>query len=186
MNRVYLLLGSNMGDREANLEKSCGFLIERLLPDYLEVDGLETAVNASGTYQTEPWGFVSETKFLNMALALLTEKEPGEVLEICKEIERELGREETAPEMLFDKAGKRVYSARPIDIDIIFYDRGSECGGRLLFEPVVMDTPELMIPHPLMHERMFVLDPLAEIAAEYFHPVLKKSVKSLRKELTNK
>lgn len=175
-----------MGDREANLEKSCGFLIERLLPDYLEVDGLETAVNASGTYQTEPWGFVSETKFLNMALVLLTEKEPCEVLGICKEIERELGREERAPEKLFDKEGNRVYSARPIDIDIIFFDRGRDCDGGLFFEPVVMETPELVIPHPLMQEREFVLAPLAEIAADYLHPVLKKSVKSLRKELKNK
>lgn len=190
MNRVYLLLGSNMGNREVLMESACGLLIERLLPDYLEVEDLSEAVNTSEMYETEAWGFESETKFLNMAFVTLTEYEPVEILEICKEIERELGREDVDDARAYDGNGKRIYSARPIDIDIIFFDRengGTGEGGKKVFEPQVVELEELKIPHPLMQERMFVLDPLSDIAGDYSHPVLKKSVRILRKELkTNK
>ena len=88
MNRVYLLLGSDLGDREQYLKSASGRLVEELLPDYLEVGELEEAVKCSSVYETEPWGFESETRFLNMAVMLQTELEPFQILKVCKEIER--------------------------------------------------------------------------------------------------
>ena len=95
------------------------------------------------------------------------------MLETCHEIEDELGRNRNVPSV--DDSGKRVYSSRPIDIDIIFFD----CDGK----PQVIDTPDLKVPHPLMHQRMFVLEPLSQIAKDYVHPGMKKSVGRLKKEL---
>ena len=173
MNRVYLMLGSNMGDRAALLESAVGMLVERLMPDYLEVEDLCDAVNTSDVVETEPWGFDSDDKFLNQAFMILTDKDAAQVLETCHEIEDELGRNRNVPSV--DDSGERVYLSRPIDIDIIFFD----CDGK----PQVFDTPDLKVPHPLMHQRMFVLEPLSQIAKDYVHPGMKKSVGTLKKEL---
>lgn len=173
MNRVYLMLGSNMGDRAALLESAVGMLMEELMPDYLEVEDLCDAVNTSDVVETDPWGFDSEEKFLNQAFMILTDKDAAQVLAVCQQIEDELGRDRTI--LAVDDSGKRVYSSRPIDIDIIFFD----CDGK----PQVIDTPDLKVPHPLMHQRMFVLEPLSQIAKDYAHPVMKKSVGVLKKEL---
>ena len=90
--RVYLLLGSNMGDREEILDRAVLELIDALLPDYTEVYSLNEAVNTSALYETEPWGFECKDKFMNQAFTCITELPPHKVLEECLRIERELGR----------------------------------------------------------------------------------------------
>mgnify|MGYP002573325078 FL=1 len=112
----------------------------------------------SGFYETEPWGFQSENTFLNAALQLDTSLTPLELLKATQEIEIEMGRTQKS---------NGAYHDRIIDIDI------------LLYEDLVLQTPELTLPHPLMHERLFVMEPLAEIAPNVIHPVFKKPVISL-------
>ena len=112
----------------------------------------------SGFYETEPWGFQSENTFLNAALQFDTSLSPLELLKATQEIEIEMGRTQKS---------NGAYHDRIIDIDI------------LLYEDLVLQTPELTLPHPLMHERLFVMEPLAEIAPNVIHPVFKKPVISL-------
>ena len=112
----------------------------------------------SGFYETEPWGFQSENTFLNAALQLDTSLSPLELLKETQEIEIEMGRTQKS---------NGAYHDRIIDIDILLYDN------------LVLQTPELTLPHPLMHERLFVMEPLAEIAPNVIHPVFKKPVISL-------
>ena len=112
----------------------------------------------SGFYETEPWGFQSENTFLNAALQLDTSLSPLELLKAPQEIEIEMGRTQKS---------NGAYHDRIIDIDILLYDN------------LVLQTPELTLPHPLMHERLFVMEPLAEIAPNVIHPVFKKPVISL-------
>ena len=112
----------------------------------------------SGFYETEPWGFQSENTFLNAALLLDTSLSPLELLKATQEIEIEMGRTQKS---------NGAYHDRIIDIDILLYDN------------LVLQTPELTLPHPLMHERLFVMEPLAEIAPNVIHPVFKKPVISL-------
>ena len=150
MNRVYLLLGSNMGDREATLNEANLELIDSLLPDYLEVASLDEAVNTSEMMETEPWGFSTPVDpFLNQSFCCLTELDPQEVLQVCQRIETELGRERKEPQ--FDADGKRIYESRPIDIDILAFERqeGEE------WKEVSVNTPELVIPHPQLQSRDF-------------------------------
>lgn len=115
--KVYLLLGSNMGNREETLEQAVLKLIDALLPDYTEVASLAEAVNTSALYETEPWGFESKEKFMNQAFTCITELPPHKVLEECLRIERELGRVREGAQ--FNGKGERIYSSRPIDIDIL-------------------------------------------------------------------
>ena len=103
----------------------------------------------SSLYETEPWGFEDEIPFLNRAVMLTTRLAPEELLAVTQRIEQEMGR---------DKDHER-YASRILDIDILFY------GDR------VIDLPALQVPHPRMAERRFVLEPLAEIAGEWGHPV---------------
>ena len=112
----------------------------------------------SGFYETEAWGFQSENTFLNAALQLDTSLSPLELLKATQEIEIEMGRTQKS---------NGAYHDRIIDIDILLYDN------------LVLQTPELTLPHPLMHERLFVMEPLAEIAPNVIHPVFKKPVISL-------
>ncbi len=177
MNRVYLLLGSNLGNREQKLNDAVELLIEHLLPDYLEVEDLAEAVNTSAVYETEPWGFESSNKFLNQAFVCLTDKSADDVLDICQRIETWLGRERKEPS--FDEKGERLYSSRVIDIDILLFDNCAD--GKYL--PQIVNRDDLQIPHPRMQQRMFVLEPLSEIAKDYTHPVLGKTIGALKKEL---
>ena len=146
---VYLSLGSNIGDRAANLRQA----IEGL-------HALGDVIAVSSFYETEPVEFTRQAWFLNCAVVLETEKMPKQLLAGVMQIEREMGRKRTVPK------GPRV-----IDIDI------------LLFGSSIVDTPQLTIPHPAMHERRFVLEPLAEIASAARHPVFKKTIRELRDAL---
>jgi 2-amino-4-hydroxy-6-hydroxymethyldihydropteridine diphosphokinase len=107
-------------------------------------------------YETEPVEFTDQARFLNCALALETEEAPEQLMESVLHIEQEMGRER-----------QQNKGPRTIDIDI------------LLFSDTIIDSPKLTIPHPAMHERRFVLQPLAEIAPEVRHPVLKKTIREL-------
>jgi len=133
---VYLSLGSNVGDRAANLRAA----IDRL-------GDLGEVMAVSSFYETEPVEFTGQPWFLNCAVKLRTEKMPGQLIRGVLDIEKKMGRRRV------QKKGPRL-----IDIDI------------LLFGDEVIDTPELQIPHPRMHVRRFVLQPLAEIAPNVRHP----------------
>ena len=144
---LYLSLGSNQGDRRLNIEHAISMLNIELKRPYKAV---------SSIIETEPWGFDSDDKFLNAAVLYELEMPKGYnaeaealmILEICKDIERKLGRT-GAPQ--FDAGGNRIYTSRPIDIDI------------LLFGDNRIDCPELTVPHRHMYDRDFVMVPLREI-----------------------
>ena len=136
MHQVYLGLGTNLGDKEANLKAA----VEEIGKRVGEVTSL------SAFHASEPWGFTSENSFLNAVCCVLTDFSPMEVLRLTQDIERSLGR--------IKKSVDGQYSDRPIDIDILLYD------------DLHMNTPELTIPHPLMQKRDFVMIPLREIAPE--------------------
>ena len=148
---LYLSLGSNQGDRAGNIEKALSLLNIELKTPYKALSSL---------IETEPWGFESDEKFINAAVLYQLhlpkgynpEAEGLMILEICKDIERRLGRK-GGP--VYDEKGERVYSSRPIDIDI------------LLFGDNKIDCPELTVPHKLMHERDFVMIPLNEIKLKH-------------------
>lgn len=124
--------------------------------ELLEQNGLRIS-KISSVYETEPWGMKEQPAFLNMAVEAETEIVPRKLLELLKSIERNLGREKAM------KWGPRV-----IDLDILFYD------------DLQITEEDLQIPHPLLHQRDFVLLPLSEIAPEKVHPVLKKTIQALR------
>lgn len=112
----------------------------------------------SALYETEPWGFESENTFLNVALSMETEYQPMELLSITQDVEQEMGR--TAK-------SNGSYQDRLIDIDLLTYDQ------------LIWVSPILVLPHPLMHEREFVLKPLVEIAPDLVHPILNKTMSQL-------
>jgi 2-amino-4-hydroxy-6-hydroxymethyldihydropteridine diphosphokinase len=142
---AYLSLGSNLGNREAQLREAQHRLAK-----------LGRVTRVSSYYETEPVEFTDQPWFLNAALAVETNLTPQELMHSILQIEREMGRER------LQKKGPRT-----IDIDI------------LLFGDATLNSPELTIPHPAMHQRRFVLEPLAEIAPETRHPVLNRTVREL-------
>jgi 2-amino-4-hydroxy-6-hydroxymethyldihydropteridine diphosphokinase len=110
----------------------------------------------SHVYETPPWGYEEQPAFLNMVIKAETKLEPEPLLKRLKQLEVELGREQNFR-----------WGPRLIDLDILFYD------------DLVLDSPPLVIPHPRLHERAFVLVPLADIAPNYIHPVLDRPVREL-------
>ena len=149
MEKAFLGLGSNLGNREKNLKEARTGIEE----------SIGKIIICSSVYQTEPWGFESDKKFLNMVVCVETDLSPSGLLGRILMIESQLGRIRC----------KDKYSSRNIDIDILFYNNE------------IVDEADLKIPHPHMQERRFVMVPLSEIAPELVHPVLKKSVESLLK-----
>lgn len=149
MAKVYLSLGSNLGDKAHHLR----FAVEQIQKQ------IGPVVALSAFLVTEPWGFNSSNTFLNAAAVVETTLLPTDVLHLTQQIEREMGRA--------TKSNGHSYSDRVIDIDLLMYD------------DLVMHTPELILPHPLMHKRRFVLDPLKEIVPEAMHPVLGKRIEEL-------
>jgi 2-amino-4-hydroxy-6-hydroxymethyldihydropteridine diphosphokinase len=143
---AYLSLGSNVGDRSANLNAA----IDRIA-------SLGKVIAVSSFYETEPVEFAAQPWFLNCAVALDTEKMPRQLLAAILDIEKEMGRRRV------QKKGPRT-----LDIDI------------LLFGNSTIKAKGLTIPHPSMHQRRFVLAPLAEIAPEARHPVFKRTIGELR------
>ncbi len=163
MQRVYLLLGSNLGDREAIMEQAVIELVDRLLPDYMVIGSLEEAVNTSKVYESEPWGFDSSNKFLNQAFCCVTELNPEEILKVCLEIEEELGRERKVAQ--FNEKGERVYTSRLIDIDILLIEEKVDSDK---WEWITINSSSLTVPHPRLKEREFALKPLREITSRKF------------------
>ena len=138
--QVFLGLGSNLGDKVWNLQEAIRLIGERV----------GTVTRQSSFIETEPWGFESEHTFLNAAICCETEKTPREVLLLTQQIERDLGRTKKSTSLLTPSL-LPSYQDRTVDIDILLYD------------DLRLDEPDLKIPHPLMHERDFVMIPLKEI-----------------------
>ena len=149
MSVVYFSLGTNLGERYALMKQAILHIEKRIG----HVDA------QSAFYETEPWGFQSENKFLNSAIKVTTSLAPLQILEETQQIEREMGR--------MHKSAGGQYSDRLIDIDILMYD------------DLVLQTDVLTLPHPLMHERLFVMEPLAEIAPLAIHPVFGETIENL-------
>jgi len=143
-----------IGSNLGDREDNCERAIKLL------IDNEITVTKRSSMAETEPWGVKEQPDFINMAVEIKTGLTPEELLSLLKNIEVDVGRLPTSH-----------WGPRIIDLDILFYD------------DVVMDTPELQIPHPGISEREFVLKPLAEIAPDKMHPVLKKSIKELLSEI---
>lgn len=142
---VYLALGSNLGDRPANLRAAIAALAPQV-----------RALAESRIYETPPWGYEDQPAFLNMVVQAETDLPPRELLAHLKHIELRLGRAPTFR-----------YGPRRIDMDILFYD------------DLILDEQGLALPHPRLHERAFVLVPLADVAAQFVHPVLRQTVHEL-------
>lgn len=147
--KVYLGLGTNLGDKEANLHAAVQKINGRV----------GKVISLSAFYVTAPWGFSSENSFLNAACCIESELPPLEILKETQAIERELGR--------MKKSVGGNYSDRLIDIDV------------LLYGDLILHAPELELPHPLMTERRFVMEPLIEIAPDVVHPVLGRKLKEI-------
>ena len=156
MSRVFLSLGSNMGDRSANISQAVSLLS---ISDKIKI------IKTSSFYETEPWGNEKQDWFVNAAVALDTDLSPQELLNYCQEIEYKMGR---------IRKENEKWGQRTIDIDILMYD-----------DKIISIGNALNIPHPLMHLRAFVLVPMLEVKADLVHPVFKKTISELYDELDN-
>lgn len=150
MHKVYLSLGTNLGDKMDYLNQAI-----------FELKKTGTIPSCSSVYQTPPWGFNSDD-FYNIALELHTKLPAQNLIIELQKIEKSIGRKKDA--------SIKGYQARVIDIDIIFYNDD------------IIKTENLIVPHPRMELRNFVLIPLVEIAAHFTHPVLKQTIHQLSKE----
>lgn len=146
---VILGFGSNLGH---SIE-----LIEQALAEIEQLDC--TIISKSSYYESEPWGYQSEHNFINSCVKIITTLTPEKLLLELKSIENQLGRT--------IKSNSINYSDRTIDIDILFFDT------------LVLENDQLVIPHPRLAERNFVLIPLQEISQDYIHPILKLTVNQL-------
>lgn len=140
MEKLVLIIGGNLGERELLLSQAINLLIENF-------GGIELK---SKVYETAPWGGKSKGAYLNQVLVFSTDLEPEEVLKKTQKIENLLGREREVK-----------WGDRTMDIDILYYG------------DMVVDYPEIRIPHPFISQRRFVLEPLAEVLPDFIHPLLK-------------
>ena len=146
---------TGIGSNLGNREENCAIAIK-----LLEMEGI-TVSRRSSMIETNPWGVEDQPKFINMAIEIETALQPHDLLALLKKIEGKVGRKATS------RWGPRV-----IDLDILFYN------------DTVLETGELIIPHPEIEKREFVLKPLTEIAPDKIHPVLKKSIREMLRDLS--
>ncbi len=149
---VYLLTGSNIGDRQLHLQHA--------LEKIKAVAG--SIISTSAIYQTQPWGVMNHEDYLNQAIQIETLLPAIELFEALRAIEISEGR-----------TGSEKNTPRTLDIDILFYD------------DLNLETDQLIIPHPRLHQRRFVLEPLCDIAPDFMHTKIKKTVKDLLKDCTD-
>ena len=142
---VFVLLGSNLGDRKLLVNQACKLMEERC----------GEIVAKSRLYESEPWGFQAEHWFLNQVVKMKTSMSPDALMQSLLEIEKELGRDRTTPH--------DGYVSRPMDLDILYF--GNE----------IIETQWVTAPHPRLHQRRFTLLPLCDIAPDFMHPTLKKT-----------
>lgn len=153
---IFLGLGSNQGDRVGYVRRAV---------DMLETHGVHV-IRRSQLYETEPVSDVSQDNFINAVIEVETDLDPSKLLDVCAQVELDLGR--------VRGDGATHGGSRTIDVDI------------LLFGSTVSDDAKLILPHPHMHERLFVLEPMNEIAPDAIHPVLNESISSLRDRCSDK
>lgn len=156
MARVFLSLGSNLGDRLSNIQQAVSIL---------NMENDIRVIKTSSFYETEPWGNKNQAWFVNACVALDTTLEPLELLKLCQNIEYKLGR---------IRNESQKWSERAIDIDILMYD-----------SQLIAIPEKLTVPHPFMHKRAFVLVPMLEVKSDLVHPVFNKTVSELYDELDN-
>jgi 2-amino-4-hydroxy-6-hydroxymethyldihydropteridine diphosphokinase len=149
MNIAYLLIGGNLGNRSANLQKAIQLLEQNC----------GQVVQSSAIYETAAWGFTDQPAFYNQALKMETKYSPEKLMQELLMIEEKMGRIRTI------KLGPRI-----IDLDILFFNQS------------ILNTETLILPHPAISERRFVLLPIVEIAADLIHPVFQKNMEQLLKE----
>ncbi len=150
---AYLCLGSNIGDKVGYLQQAVKLLT---------ATGMVTVVRSSAFYETEPWGNKNLDWFVNAVIEVKTKLSPRELLDLCKNTEIQMGRQKTTT---------KEYEARNIDIDILFYG------------DLIVNEPDLKIPHEHLHERAFEIVPLLELIPDYEHPKYKKSLLQLHEDL---
>jgi 2-amino-4-hydroxy-6-hydroxymethyldihydropteridine diphosphokinase len=155
MSTVILLLGGNRGDTEKILKQT----IDKIDKNVGEVQ------RCSSVYKSPPWGFEDSQWFLNQVVVVETAFNAHEMLKNTQAIEKEMGRK---------KKTTTHYEGRPLDLDILFFDKA------------IISLPDLVIPHPRLHPRRFTLVPLAEIIPEWIHPQQNKSIRSLLEECSDK
>lgn len=155
MCKVYLGLGSNQGDRFHYIQQAIQAIEQEIGP----------IRKSSSYYETEPWGFKDKNSFINQVIEVSTDLSPDKILTRILLIEKHLGRDR--------QVGSQQYSSRIIDIDILFY------------ENQIVSIPNLAIPHPQMHQRSFVLNPMFEIAPDFIHPVFNKSIEAILNNCTD-
>ncbi len=155
VNQVVLSLGGNIGNVRNSINTAI-HLIRNKLGDVTLI---------SSNYTTKAWGLENQPDFLNKVVAVQTNLSPNEVLSVCLQIEKELGR---------DRNNQKKWAERVLDIDVLFY------------EDEIINSNDLVIPHPYLHKRNFVLYPLAEILPYFVHPILRKTVLELKKDCVDK
>ncbi len=152
MSIVYISSGSNLGDKKANILRA----IDKIKRSNIEV------LNVSSFYRTKPYGYQNQDDFYNIVIKIKTTQSPQNLLKLCLEIEKEMGRTRTIK-----------WGPRTIDLDLLFFDKK------------IINTDQLVIPHPDLHNREFVLKPLLEISPQLVHPIFKKTIQDLYKELVS-
>jgi 2-amino-4-hydroxy-6-hydroxymethyldihydropteridine diphosphokinase len=153
MNQIFLLLGSNLGNKRAVLEQTAniiGFRVGKIFA-------------SSSFFKTEPWGNTDQPSFVNQVIGVASLLGAKDLLDVCKKIEKEMGRETN------EKWGPRL-----IDIDILFFGKD------------IIESDALSIPHPQLHLRRFTLEPFHEIGPELVHPIFKKTISELLFECTDR